>query len=470
MKLKNRLVYILAVLTGTPLVGTVAPAATITVQQTFDYPYVVGVTATLPHKISDESDLVGTVIDQTGKAQGFIYKYRDGHFSSPILAPDDTGNDTQGRGINILRHCVGEYLNASDMHFHGYLLTHSQVDVFHEFDVPNATDTIPLGINNNGDFVGTVKLSDGTQQAFISLSQVFTTFAVPGATATFAYQLTDSNEIIGYYMDANGVSHGFTRDSSGNLTFPIDVPGSTGTMLFGNNSMNWGVGRYTDASGVTHGLYFITPDNILRFDYPGATLTSLDGININGAVVGYYVDAGGKSHGLIAQVNPNASATPTPTPTASPTPTPTSTATATATATATFTPTPTPTRTPRPTPTATATATFTPTPTPTASPTPTATSTPTATPTSTPTPTTAPITLSGSGRKVGGINTVRLTWSGATSTNIDVYRNGVLVATVPNNGQYDDSTGDTGRAQYTDRVCEAGTQTCSNDVTVSFQR
>ena len=213
MKLKNRLVYILAILTATLLVGTVAPAATITVQQTFDYPYVVGVTATLPHKISDESDLVGTAIDQTGKAQGFIYKYRDGHFSTPIRAPD-------------------EYLNASDMHFHGYLLTHSQVDMFHEFDVPNATDTIPLGINNNGDFVGTVKLSDGTQQAFIGLSQVFTTFAVPGATATFAYQLTDSNVIIGYYMDANGVSHGFTRDSSGNLTFPIDLPGSTGTMLF----------------------------------------------------------------------------------------------------------------------------------------------------------------------------------------------------------------------------------------------
>src|SRR5438045_2579715 len=39
-----------------------------------------------------------------------------------------------------------------------------------------------------------------------------------------------------------------------------------------------------------------------------------------------------------------------------------------------------------------------------------------------------PITLSASGRKVGGVNTVRLRWSGATSTNIDVYRNGVVVA------------------------------------------
>jgi serine protease len=63
---------------------------------------------------------------------------------------------------------------------------------------------------------------------------------------------------------------------------------------------------------------------------------------------------------------------------------------------------------------------------------------------------------------------VRLNWSGATSANIDVYRNDVLIATTPNNGQYDDSTGDTGHAQYTYRVCEAGTQNCSNQIIVIF--
>ena len=31
-----------------------------------------------------------------------------------------------------------------------------------------------------------------------------------------------------------------------------------------------------------------------------------------------------------------------------------------------------------------------------------------------------------------------------------------------------DSTGDTGRARYTYQVCEAGTSTCSNEVTVTF--
>src|SRR5437588_3255880 len=63
---------------------------------------------------------------------------------------------------------------------------------------------------------------------------------------------------------------------------------------------------------------------------------------------------------------------------------------------------------------------------------------------------TVAIQLRASGRKVGGINTVRLTWSGATSNNIDVYRNSVLLTTVPNTGTYTDSTGATGRARYTD--------------------
>jgi hypothetical protein len=84
--------------------------------------------------------------------------------------------------------------------------------------------------------------------------------------------------------------------------------------------------------------------------------------------------------------------------------------------------------------------------------------------------TSGPITLSAAGRKVGGINSVRLTWSGATSTDIDVYRDGVVIVTTPNDGSYTDSTGDTGRARYTYQVCETGTQNCSNEATVTFQQ
>ena len=80
------------------------------------------------------------------------------------------------------------------------------------------------------------------------------------------------------------------------------------------------------------------------------------------------------------------------------------------------------------------------------------------------------ITLSVSGRKVHGINTARLTWSGATSTDIDIYRDDVLIVTTLNDGSYTDSTGDTGRARYTYQVCEAGTSTCSNPAIVTFRQ
>ena len=89
-------------------------------------------------------------------------------------------------------------------------------------------------------------------------------------------------------------------------------------------------------------------------------------------------------------------------------------------------------------------------------------------PTPTPTPTPGPIQLRGQGKKVGGINTSRLKWRGATSANVDVYRDGNVIATTPNDGSYDDSTGTTGQASFTYKVCEAGTQTCSNTVTVNF--
>jgi hypothetical protein len=123
--------------------------------------------------------------------------------------------------------------------------------------------------------------------------------------------------------------------------------------------------------------------------------------------------------------------------------------------------------TPSPTPTPTGTPTPTPTPTPTATPTPTP--TPTATPTPAPTPTPGQITLSARGYKVQGRQAVDLSWTGATSNNIDIYRNGVLIVTVPNiPGFYTDHIGARGNGRYTYKVCEAGTQNCSNEVTVRF--
>jgi hypothetical protein len=76
--------------------------------------------------------------------------------------------------------------------------------------------------------------------------------------------------------------------------------------------------------------------------------------------------------------------------------------------------------------------------------------------------------LSARGYKVHGTQTVDLSWSGATSGNVDIFRNGVLIVTTANDGFYTDSIGVKGHATYTYQVCNAGTNTCSNQATVTF--
>jgi PKD repeat protein len=69
--------------------------------------------------------------------------------------------------------------------------------------------------------------------------------------------------------------------------------------------------------------------------------------------------------------------------------------------------------------------------------------------------------------KVKGVKSADLTWIGATSTNVDVYRTSALVTTTPNDGAYTDKPPKT-VTSATYKVCEAGTSSCSNEVTVTW--
>ena len=81
---------------------------------------------------------------------------------------------------------------------------------------------------------------------------------------------------------------------------------------------------------------------------------------------------------------------------------------------------------------------------------------------------TTSITLSVSGTKVKGVASTNLTWSGATTSSVDIYRNGTRVATTANDGAHTDSLGRGASGTFTYRVCNAGSSTCSNDASVTF--
>ncbi len=302
MKLKQIIISILAVLFVFPLMGTFAQQAassgSIEVITTFDYPGAGNLT--LPQKINERGDVVGEFIDSSGVTRGFV-RFSSGSFSDPIVDPNDTVGFTEGRGINNSRTLAGDYV-ASDGTVQSFFWSGG---TFTEYAVLGAVQTNLLSINDVTDFTGGVDPDgSGIFQGFVSIDGTLSSFGVPGAAGTLAYEINNSEELtVGYYIDADGVTlHGYYRDSSGTLHFPIDPSGSVTTVLFGLNDRNWVVGRYADSGGATHGLFFIPPNQFATFDFPGATFTSLNGINDKGIIVGRYVDASGIAHGFLARI------------------------------------------------------------------------------------------------------------------------------------------------------------------------
>jgi extracellular elastinolytic metalloproteinase len=79
------------------------------------------------------------------------------------------------------------------------------------------------------------------------------------------------------------------------------------------------------------------------------------------------------------------------------------------------------------------------------------------------------ISLSLAGRKAKAINFVDLTWSGATTDHIDIWRNGTKLLVTTNGGFYSDNTRTKGSVTFTYKVCEFNsTINCSPERTIVF--
>lgn len=78
------------------------------------------------------------------------------------------------------------------------------------------------------------------------------------------------------------------------------------------------------------------------------------------------------------------------------------------------------------------------------------------------------LTLGVSAYKVKGVKTADLTWSGATTSSVVVYRDGVAIVTTANDGAHTDSIGGRGGGTHTYKVCETGSGPCSNEASASY--
>ncbi|MFT5286039.1 MAG: hypothetical protein ACI8TQ_002207 [Planctomycetota bacterium] len=78
------------------------------------------------------------------------------------------------------------------------------------------------------------------------------------------------------------------------------------------------------------------------------------------------------------------------------------------------------------------------------------------------------ISLLGNLFKNKGKISANLSWSSATGSNVDIYRDGAFLTTTANDGSYTDATGRKGSATFTYQVCETGGGACSNVITISI--
>lgn len=113
------------------------------------------------------------------------------------------------------------------------------------------------------------------------------TIDVPGASRTLALDINQRGEIVGRFTSA-GQSHGFLRDAKGNLT-TLDYPGSSFSVASSINDRGDILGWYSLPTDPTTRHGFVRRNGVFTsFDPPASTFTNPLGINDRGEITGRY--------------------------------------------------------------------------------------------------------------------------------------------------------------------------------------
>jgi len=207
------------------------------------------------------------------------------------------GNLTTGRGINNHGDIVGAYRVNPPRH--ALLIKKGQYIPIAPASILGINYSEATNINDRGDITGQMIDENGFAHGFLVIEGQVTILDVPGATDTFALGINDSGLVAGYWdlLDPNGNTlavYGFTWKDGGFIDTQINFPGAAGSGLFGVNARGDLSGVWVpDVNGnIEHG--FVCPKSAPCFSYdasvPGTVLTQGDGINAHGQVAGVSCD------------------------------------------------------------------------------------------------------------------------------------------------------------------------------------
>jgi hypothetical protein len=232
-----------------------SPSGTIT---KFD---VSGALETTPEGVEgNAAESIGSYEDSSDASHGFL-RARKGTITTFDASGAGTGafQGTFAVAINRAGVGTGSYVD-SNYGAHGFV--RSLNGAITEFDVEPTNSTEPNGINDTGTVAGSVALSDGSAvfEGFLRTSDGTTvTFSDQnaGIEGTVPYGINDRGDAVGTYYDSSDAMHGFLRSPSGAMS-TLDAPGAgtakgQGTSTFSVNKKNSLTGFYIDASNAAHG-------------------------------------------------------------------------------------------------------------------------------------------------------------------------------------------------------------------------
>jgi uncharacterized membrane protein len=265
-----------------------------------DFP---GATLTTGRGINDHGDIVGAYRVNPPRHALLIHK---GQYI-PILPDTILGTDySEATNINDRGDITGQMIDDNGF-AHGFLVKDGQLAIL---DVPGASETFALGINDSGLVAGYWDLLDpnGNYLAIYGFTWkdggfIDTQINFPGAAGSGLFGVNARGDLSGVWLpDPNGeVEHGFLCPQSGEcLSYDAPVPGTFLTQGDEINAEGQIVGIYVGTDFVEHS-FLKDGTNFTTLDFPGSTGTGAYGVNSAGQIVGKYFAADGSTHGFLAQ-------------------------------------------------------------------------------------------------------------------------------------------------------------------------
>ena len=198
-------------------------------------------------------------------------------------------------GRALLRACAAIALYA--------LIVPAQAVTYTVFDVPGATATFAVGINNAGVIAGYhyTAAPGTTQHGFVRAADgTFSLFEPHGSIWMRVAGINENGQVVGTFEDKHLTNYAFIRSPNGHI---LTVPGPRGAYGLGINGQGDICGYSYEVDNSVHGFVRTADGTFSEFDPPGSFFTEALAINDDGSAVGFFEDAHSALNGFLRKAD-----------------------------------------------------------------------------------------------------------------------------------------------------------------------